>query len=265
MFNQNIFKQQLITMHQQAPLVHCMTNNVVINFTANVLLAIGASPAMVIAQEESAEFAKVASALLINLGTLTTPQKQAMQSAIESAHLHNVPWVLDPVAIGALKFRTDFCFDILQLRPTAIRGNASEILALVGKHGASKGPDSLVSSDEAIEAAITVARQYQTVVAITGVTDYVTDGNDLYALNNGHSQLTKVTGAGCSLSAMVAAYCACCDTPLLATLTALSHMAIAGELAAAETKAIGSFAVSLLDHLQLLAQQGGEQLRWQKL
>ncbi|MGC0065900.1 hydroxyethylthiazole kinase, partial [Enterobacter asburiae] len=116
----------------RSPLTHCMTNDVVQTFTANVLLALGASPAMVIEAEEAEQFAGIADALLINVGTLTSPRAQAMRRAIESAVAAGKPWTLDPVAAGALTFRTRFCHQILALKPAAIRGNASEILALAG-------------------------------------------------------------------------------------------------------------------------------------
>lgn len=265
MFNQIIFKQQLQKIRQVAPLTHCLTNDVVSNFTANVLLATGASPAMIVSPKESAEFARMASALLINVGTLTVEQSEAMRLAIQSANDANVPWVLDPVAFGVVSFRTEFCQELLLQRPAVIRGNASEIAAIAGQLGQSKGADSLMQTAEALDAAKKIALEYHTIVALTGEVDYVTDGVDTYSLHNGHVQLTRVTGTGCSLSALLAAYCAVCDTPLLAALTALSHMAIAGEIAAEQTKGVGQFAVSLLDQLQLLFLSDEERVVCKKL
>lgn len=118
--------------HQHSPLVHCMTNDVVQTFTANTLLALGASPAMVIETEEASQFAAIASALLINVGTLTQPRAQAMSAAVEQATRSQTPWTLDPVAVGALDYRRRFCLELLSHKPTAIRGNASEIMALAG-------------------------------------------------------------------------------------------------------------------------------------
>lgn len=118
--------------HQHSPLVHCMTNDVVQTFTANTLLALGASPAMVIETEEASQFAAIASALLINVGTLTQPRAQAMSAAVEQATRSQTPWTLDPVAVGALDYRRRFCVELLSHKPTAIRGNASEIMALAG-------------------------------------------------------------------------------------------------------------------------------------
>ncbi|WP_434778633.1 hydroxyethylthiazole kinase [Neisseria sp. Ec49-e6-T10] len=260
MFQSDLFQSLMQEVNQKAPLVHCLTNDVVVNLTANVLLAIGASPAMVVAHEEVVDFAKLASALLVNVGTLTTYQSQAMRLAVKTAEQTKTPWVLDPVAAGALNYRTNFCFELLTYRPSVVRANASEIEALAGKNGLAKGADSTLSSDQALESAKFVAQKYQTVVALTGQTDYVTDGNQVVALDNGSVQLTKVTGTGCSLSAMVAAYCAVAPTPFIAACAALSHMAIAGELAAAKTQAIGSFAVALMDELQLLPQNNQQRL-----
>lgn len=116
-----------------SPLTHCMTNDVVQSFTANTLLALGASPAMVIEPEEARQFAALASALLINVGTLTQPRAHAMRAAVEQANSAKTPWTLDPVAVGALEYRRRFCLELLALTPAAIRGNASEILALAGE------------------------------------------------------------------------------------------------------------------------------------
>ena len=261
MINQLVFSQYIQSMHQSTPLVHCITNDVVANFTANVLLAIGASPAMVVAEEEATDFARIASALLINVGTLTAIQAKVMQKAVEAANEAHTPWVLDPVAAGALSFRTVFCQELLHLKPAVIRGNASEIAALNGDWGTPKGADSVLRSDEVLQAAKNLALKYQTVVTVTGQTDYVTDGQSVYALKNGSALLTRVTGTGCALGAMVAAYCAVCHTPLEAALVALSHMAIAGEMAAEHHKGVGSFAVALLDQLSLLAQNDDAQQR----
>lgn len=126
------------TLHQfrtLSPLTHCMTNEVVQSFTANTLLALGASPAMVIEPEEASQFAAIASALLVNVGTLTQERATAMRAAVERAYHAKTPWTLDPVAVGALEFRRRFCLDLLSLQPAAIRGNASEILALAGMNG----------------------------------------------------------------------------------------------------------------------------------
>lgn len=158
----------LFHVKQVAPLVHCITNDVVQEITANVLLAMGASPAMVIACEEAAHFAAISSSVLINVGTPRPDSLEAMHLAAKSAVRHNVPWVLDPVAAGVIPWRDKMIQGLLALHPTVIRGNASEILALAGKGKGGKGVDSTDSSDAALEASVKLAREYNTIVCVTG-------------------------------------------------------------------------------------------------
>ena len=154
--------------HQHSPLVHCMTNDVVQTFTANTLLALGASPAMVIETEEASQFAAIASALLINVGTLTQPRAQAMRAAVEQAKSSQTPWTLDPVAVGALDYRRHFCHELLSFKPAAIRGNASEIMALAGIANGGRGVDTTDAAANAIPAAQTLARETGAIVVVTG-------------------------------------------------------------------------------------------------
>ncbi|TDR77941.1 hydroxyethylthiazole kinase [Paludibacterium purpuratum] len=243
------------------PLVHCLTNNVVSAFTANVLLALGAAPAMVVAPEEAAPFAAIAGALLVNVGTLTVEQASAMRAAVASARQAGTPWTLDPVAVGVLAWRTAFCHELLVQRPRAIRGNASEIMALAGVAAGGRGVDSLVGSEQALDAAMQLAERCGAVVAVTGATDFITDGHQVLAVDGGDARLQQVTGTGCSLSAMVAAFTACHPDPLQAVASACALMKLAGETAARESRGPGSFAVALLD---ALAQLDGAALtaRW---
>ncbi|WP_026042514.1 hydroxyethylthiazole kinase [Pantoea sp. A4] len=241
--------QTLGLLRQQAPLVHCMTNDVVQTFTANVLLALGAAPAMVIDAEEAEQFSAVASALLINVGTLTVDRRDAMQRAIASADQAGTPWVLDPVAVGALSLRTAFCQQILAARPAAIRGNASEILALAQQQGGGRGVDSLHTSDLAIEAAQQLATRFNTIVAVTGEVDYITDGTRTLAVAGGDTILTRVVGTGCALSAVVAACCALPGDRLQHVASACAMVARAAEVAVSRSQGPGSFAVALLDGL----------------
>mgnify|MGYP000908033130 CR=1 FL=1 len=194
--------------HQHSPLVHCMTNDVVQTFTANTLLALGASPAMVIETEEASQFA--ASALLINVGTLTQPRAQAMRAAVEQAKSSQTPWTLDPVAVGALDYRRHFCHELLSFKPAAIRGNASEIMALAGIANGGRGVDTTDAAANAIPAAQTLARETGAIVVVTGEMDYVTDGHRIIGIHGGDPLMTKVVGTGCALSAVVAA---CCTLP----------------------------------------------------
>jgi hydroxyethylthiazole kinase len=231
------------------PLVHCLTNNVVKNFTANALLALGAAPAMVEHPDEAAEFAAMADALLVNVGTLDEAQMGAIRRAVPCAVAAKKPWVLDPVAVGPLGVRTKFARDLLTQRPTLIRGNASEIIALAGQAGQGRGVDSGDSAEAAINAAKSLAVKTGGAVLVTGEVDYATDGNVVQSCANGHILLTRVTGAGCAQGAMAAACASVADTPLQAALATAALLAIAGDIAAKRATRPGSFQVALLDAL----------------
>jgi len=235
------------------PLVHCLTNIVVAGFTANVLLAVDASPAMVENAEESGAFAAVAGAVLVNLGTLSGEREVAMRSASAAAHGGGRPWVLDPVAVGALAHRTALAADLLELRPTVVRANASEVMGLTGAGPGGRGVDSLSGSDEALDHARELARTHGCVVAVSGVVDYVTDGTDVVAVPGGDPLMTRVTGVGCALGALVAAFAAVDDDPLFAAAAASAVFAVAGERAARGGPGPGTFAVAMLDELGALA------------
>jgi hydroxyethylthiazole kinase len=236
----------------RAPLVHCLTNFVTANVTANVLLALGASPAMVVAEEESAAFAALADAVLINVGTVTRVSADAMQLAAAAATSSGTPWVLDPVAIGVLAFRTGIATELLRHRPTVIRGNASEIIALAGAEGGGKGVDSTASSAEAVDAARELAGRTGAVVGVSGATDYVTDGTTLLAIAGGHPMMTRVTGTGCALGATMAAFVGAGVSPLRAAVAASAVFAHAGERAATLARGTGGFAAAFLDELYLI-------------
>lgn len=236
----------------QQPLVHCLTNHVVKNFTANVLLALGAAPAMVEHADEAAEFAALAHALLVNLGTLDEPQMAAILRAVPSANRARKPWVLDPVAVGPLAVRTHFAHEILTQRPTLIRGNASEIIALAGQTARGRGVDSGDSAEAALDAARTLASRTGGAVLVTGPVDYAIDGTETIACANGHPLMTRVTGVGCAQGAITAACCAVAQTPLAAAVAAATLTGVAGELAARVSVRPGSFAVALLDSLDQL-------------
>jgi len=215
------------------PLVHNITNYVSMDIVANVLLAIGASPAMVHAVEEVEEFVSFSSALVINIGTLSTPWIEAMRLAAARADARGTPWVLDPVGAGATGLRNRAIADLLLARPTLIRGNASEILAVAGAAGASgKGVDSGNSSDEAHDAAVALAKATGATVIVTGAQDIVTDGARTTILANGDPLMTRVTATGCALSAVVGAFAAVTKDPFEAAVTAVGVYGVAGEIAA---------------------------------
>jgi hydroxyethylthiazole kinase len=237
-------------LRRNGPLVHCMTNIVVAGFTANVLLAVGASPAMVENSEESAEFARICDALLVNLGTLSPDKVTAMRAAVAAAVQVGTPWVLDPVAVGALTYRTRLAAELLAGLPAVVRGNPSEILSLAGATGAAgRGVDSTVSSGDALVVATELARSAQTTVAVSGAVDYLTDGTTVLEVHTGHPVMTRVTGVGCALGALVAACCAVESSPLIASGAATTILTVAAEVAASTSSGPGSFAVGLLDAL----------------
>lgn len=241
-------KDLLTALRDQNPLVHCITNYVAMNVSANVVLAAGASPAMVHAPEEIADFTPICGALTINIGTMSTAWLTSMIAAATLAHAKNIPWVLDPVAHFISGYRKQAAQDLLQLRPTIIRGNASEILALAGEAGAGKGADSGDSVDAAEGAAKALASQYGSVVAITGPVDFVTDGVQDARVQGGSSIMPKVTALGCSQTALMGAYAAT-GPAFDAALAALAHFKIAGSAAAKLAQGPGSFQVHFLDAL----------------
>jgi hydroxyethylthiazole kinase len=244
--------EDLVQLRQTAPLTHCITNIVVTNFTANVLLAAGASPAMVVTIEEVADFVRIAQALLINVGTITTIDAEIMLKAAATAQETNTPWVLDPVAVGVLKFRTDIVAELIKYHPAVIRGNASEILALSGFEGGGKGVDATESSLSALPAALQLADRTGAVVALSGKIDYITDGKEIITIPGGHEIMTRITGTGCSLGALIAAFLPVTKTPLRAATAASVLFATAGERAFLDAFGTGSFSVLFLDQLSTI-------------
>ncbi len=241
----------------QGPLVHSITNLVVTNSTANALLAVGASPAMVESAEEAGPFARVADALVINLGTMTAERARGMHAAASAARDAGTPWVLDPVAVGALAFRSTVAVELLAHRPQAIRGNASEILALDALLGgapaiAGRGVDAAHDAASALDAARRLAERSGAVVTVSGPVDRVTDGRRLAEVANGHPLMPRVTGLGCTATALVGACLAVEPDPLLASACGMTLIGLAGELAAERARGPGSLQVELLDALHRL-------------
>ena len=247
-----IIAEELARLRATNPLVHLLTNEVVQEITANVLLAVGASPAMIVAEEEVEVFASISGALLINVGTLYPSRLKAMKQAVAAANKAGVPWTLDPVAVGVLAYRTEACREFLASKPAAIRGNASEILALAGFAGSGRGVDTTAGSDSALEAAEQLARSTGAVVAVTGETDFITDGTTTWATPWGHPVMTRVVGTGCALSALVAAFTAHAPNRLNAVAAACAVAGICGARAAKSSRGPGSFKADFLDALYLL-------------
>ncbi|WP_311245785.1 hydroxyethylthiazole kinase [Microbacterium sp. WCS2018Hpa-23] len=249
----------LSALRESPPLTHCITNTVVTGFTANVLLALGAAPAMVDIVDEAGLFAGVASGVLINLGTPTPEQRAASLEAVAGAAAAGTPWVLDPVAIGSLPVRTALAHSLVTSRPAAIRGNASEILALAGLTAGGRGVDATDTTDAASDAALALAARHGSVVAVSGPIDLITDGRRVVRIANGDELLTRVTGGGCALGAVMAAFLGTARTaeidPLTAVASASLVYTIAAERAAARASGPGSFAVELLDALAAVEPQ----------
>lgn len=244
----------LTRLRQRAPLVHSITNGVVQGFTANVLLALGAAPAMVDIAGEAGAFASAADGLLINLGTPATEQRDAMREAVAGATASGTPWVLDPVAIGSLPIRTALARDLVRQRPTAVRGNASEVLALAGLGAGGRGTDAADAGGAALPAAAAIAKEHGSVVAISGQEDLIHAAGRTVRVLGGDPLLTRVTGGGCALGAVVTAFLAVRDDGSEAAAVAAAHAVygLAASAAAASSAGPGSFAVYLLDELARL-------------
>lgn len=242
----------LSQVRRSSPLVHSITNYVSMDVTANALLAAGAAPAMIHAEEEVEEFVAIASSLVVNIGTLSPPWVRAMERAADRAVELGKPWVLDPVGAGATSYRTRTAGELARRRPTVVRGNASEILALAGTGAAARGVDSVHGSDAAAAVAIGLARELGCTVAVTGATDYVTDGDRTMRVGNGHPLMTRVTALGCAATALVAAFLAVNDDPVAATAQALAYLGLAGEIAARTADGPGTLRVHLVDALHTI-------------
>ena len=243
------------TLKQRRPLVQCLTNVVSANFVANVLLAAGASPAMVDNPEEAALFAGVADAVLVNLGTPTTAQVESMRLAAEAAHAAGKPWVLDPIAAGGLPWRGGVAADLLRFRPSVVRGNASEVIGLAGLGGGARGVDSSADASRAVPAALDLLA-HTAAVSASGPIDHVVGRIEgraaLVKIAGGSALMPRVTATGCALGAVVAAYVAVAPDALTGLVAAHVHFAVAGEIAEAAAKGPGSFAAAFLDALDAI-------------
>jgi hydroxyethylthiazole kinase len=244
----------LTRIREQHPLIHHMTNYVVMNDTANVTLALGALPVMAHAREEVAEMVGAAGALVLNPGTLTPEWVDAMIVAGKRANELGVPIVYDPVGVGATKLRNETGARFLAtLHLAVVRGNSGEVGALAGAGGVVKGVESVEGVRDPASVAKNLAQKYGTVVAITGQRDFISDGVRVMGVDNGHLLLKTVTGTGCMATTVVAMFCAVESHHLLAATAALACYGLAAEHAALRAKAPGSFRVALLDALYELA------------
>jgi hydroxyethylthiazole kinase len=241
---------------KKSPLIWNFSNFVSMDIAANALLAIGASPAMAHAKEEANDFSQICKAingaLTINIGTFDPYWQECAQEAAKQASQNEVPWVLDPVGAGASKFRNKNVEELMKFKPTILRGNGSEIMAVAGIAGGGKGVDSTSSSNEALDAAKSIATMNNIIVAVTGETDYVTDGKQTYSISGGHEMMTKVTATGCALTCLIGAAIAVGNDKLLSTASIIAIYGLAGEMASKTSAGPGSLRVNLLDNLSNL-------------
>jgi hydroxyethylthiazole kinase len=238
--------EDLQAIRAQAPVVHNITNFVVMEPTANALLALGASPVMAHALEEMEEIVSIASALVLNIGTLSEPWLEAMERAGRAARGSGTPVVLDPVGAGASRLRTQAALSLLDAAdPAVVRGNGSEILALAGEGPGARGVDSTAGAEEAVAAATFLSRRGSDApprtVSVSGAVDRITCGEQALRIHNGSPLMARVTGMGCTASALTGAFLAVNPDPFQAAVHAMAVMGVAGEMAAEEVRGPGSF------------------------
>jgi len=242
----NIIAANLDKVRSQHPLVHNITNFVVMNSSANILLAQGA----------------MANALVLNIGTLTDEWVKSMIKAGRMANEKSIPVVLDPVGAGATPLRTEKAKEILhEVQITVLRGNASEINALAVSGGKTRGVDSIHQADEVIDKALSLMKEYHLTIGISGETDIILDGNEIIKIDNGSPLMQKVTGTGCGLSATVGAFLGVEENPLIATVSAFGFYNIAGETAEKLSKGPGSFNMAFPDTLAQISDKDLENLK----
>lgn len=248
--SQEVISTSIAAVRAKSPLVHNITNFVVMNNTANALLAIGASPVMAHWVSEVEDMVAIADALVINIGTLDEQWVESMIRAGIAAYNKGIPIIIDPVGAGATRARTTAALEIIkQCHPTIIRGNGSEIMALVDANIRSKGVDSSAQSGDALSAAMRLAMECGAVVVISGATDYITDGKELFTVEGGSPIMTSVTGMGCTSTAIIGAFAAVVTSPIVAATAAMAVMSLAGERAAVHSAGNGTMQVNFLDEL----------------
>jgi hydroxyethylthiazole kinase len=238
-------------LRESKPLVHQITNYVVMNETANATLALGALPVMAHAREEVEEMAALAGALVLNIGTLSPDWVEAMLLAGRAANANGVPVVLDPVGAGATTYRTETARRILgAVEVTVLRGNPGEVTTLVGVDAEVRGVESIGAGGDPADLALEAARTLDLVASVTGPADHVSDGRSVIKIENGDAMMAAITGTGCMSSALTGCFLAVNrERPFEAAAEALVAFGVAGEDAAREAKGPGSFHVALYDAL----------------
>lgn len=259
MIDIRLLERDLALIKEKSPLIHNITNYVVMNNTANALLAIGASPVMAHAVDEVDEMTGIASALVINIGTLDSAWVEAMLIAGRKAQEKQTPIVFDPVGAGATTYRTMVSRNIIEVcKPSVVRGNASEIIALYNDGTRTKGVDATENSASALEPAKILAQQTNAIVVVSGEKDYITNGEDVEVVENGSALMERVTGMGCTATALVAVFASVNANLLQAATHAMTIMGITGEIAASKSLGNGSLQVNFLDEL---CRMNGETIR----
>ena len=233
-----------------SPLVHNITNYVVMNNTANALLSVGASPVMAHSLEEVEDIISISSSLVINMGTLSELWVDSMIKAGKKANELKKPIVFDPVGIGASSYRTEIAKEIIEkTSPCVIRGNASEIMVLAQLSSVTKGVDSTAKTVEALDGAIQLSKELNNTVVVSGETDYIVTRNKVSSVNNGREIMSKVTGMGCTATSVIGASVAVEDDVHEAAVFSMALMGVAGEIAESKSNGPGSFQISFLDTL----------------
>ncbi len=242
--------ESLRELRQRKPLIHQITNYVVMNETANATLALGALPVMAHAREEVEEMVGFAGALVLNIGTLSPAWVDAMLAAGRAANARGVPVVLDPVGVGATAYRTDTAKRILdEVDVAVLRGNAGEVASLVGVAAEVRGVESMGVGGDVADLARVAAQSLGVVASVTGPVDHVSDGERVAAIANGDPMLASITGTGCMSSAITGCFVAVAESPFDGAVEALVAFGVAGEDAAVGAKGPGSFHVNLYDAL----------------
>lgn len=254
MINKIQLANDLMRVREKSPLVHNITNYVVMNNTANALLAIGASPVMAHAENEVADMVSIASALVINMGTVSPHWANSMFLAGKAAREKGIPVVFDPVGVGATPYRNQIAASVISIcKPSIIRGNASEIMSLARENTVTKGVDSTASSNAALDAAKRLANETGAIVVISGEEDFITNGETVCSVKNGSALMPKVTGMGCTATAIIGAFAAINPNMLEAATHAMIVMGVAGELAAQNAEGPGTMQLHFLDALYNLS------------
>jgi hydroxyethylthiazole kinase len=249
----NDIKKTFSAIKIKSPLVHNITNYVVMNSTANALLALGASPIMAHASAEMEDIVNISSSLVINMGTLSEKWVESILLAVQKVKEIHTPFVFDPVGVGASKYKTSTALKIIETAtPNVIRGNASEIMVLAQLASSTRGVDSTMQAEDAVSGALELSRKLNNTVVVSGEVDYIITGDKMSTISNGNSLMPLVTGMGCSATAIIGACIAIEPDIHLACTTAMAIMGIAGDMAAELSKGPGSFQVHFLDSLYLL-------------